>query len=151
MRFRKMVPADRPVVESLSVNEFQSAFVEPISETLATTVSQRENYVMDEEGRVVGFFQIDSTSGTQSVDNCLELHEFMIGRSHQGKGYGRRFAEALPEFLKSAYPTWTGVCLTVNCKNAAAKRLYELAGFVETGNVKAEGGSGPQFIMCRVI
>ncbi|MER8602097.1 GNAT family N-acetyltransferase [Mesorhizobium sp. M1339] len=133
------------------MNEIQCAFVEPIGETLATTANQRENYVMDEEGLVVGFFQIDSTSGTQSVDNCLELHEVMIGRSHQGKGYGRQFAEALPEFLRSAYPTRSGVCLTVNCKNAAAKRLYELAGFAETGNVKAEGGSGPQYIMQSVF
>lgn len=151
MLLREMKDIDRLTVEKLTVTKAQCAFVDPIAETLINTATLREHYVMEEKGEIVGFFQVDSTSGNQCVGNHLDLHEVLIDISHQGKGYGREFAVLLPDFLKQKYPTWGGVCLTVNCKNTLAKRLYECAGFVETGGLKTEGRSGTQYIMRRPI
>lgn len=149
MLLRRLEDDDRPVVAKLSVRSEQEAFVEPLPETLAATAMDRDNYVMEADGAVVGFFQIDSTSRTQCVPDCLELHEVCVDGSAQGQGHGRSFVEALPLFLRETYPGWDGVCLTVNCRNERAKRLYELGGFEATGELKEEGRSGPQFIMCR--
>ena len=151
MRLRQLEDRDREAVESLTVSREQAAFVEPLAETLATTARERDNYVMDAGGVVVGFFQIDCTSGRQCMSGCLELHEVCVDQARQGQGYGRAFVEALPVFLNETYPEWDGVCLTVNCRNESARRIYELGGFQATGELKREGRSGPQFIMHRKL
>ena len=87
----------------------------------------------------------------QSVETYLELHEVIIDWRHQGKKYGKAFVEILPSLLKAEYPNWRGVCLTVNCRNKEAKRLYEYGGFTDTGELKLDGPSGPQHIMRRLL
>lgn len=145
---RRMQETDRPVIEKFTVQTEQTAYVEPLKETLAN-VEQRVNFVIDNDGIAVGFFQIDKSSGLQCVANHLELHEVSIDQSQQGKGYGKAFVAALPEFLQRGFPEQNGVCLTVNCRNHNAKRLYELGGFIDTGRLKQDGPSGPQYIMRR--
>ncbi len=147
IELRQFLTADRAVVLGLSVTGPQAAFVEPIAETLSTTALQRDNFVIAADGAIVGFFQIACSSGAQKIANTLELHEVIVDASHQGKGYGKVFVFALKEFLRSEYPKWDAVCLTVNCKNKKAYRLYELGGFTDTGELYFEGRSGPQHVM----
>ena len=142
---RRYLAADRPAVLGLSVTDPQAAFVEPMAETLSTTALQRDNFVIAADDGVVGFFQIDCSSGAQRIANSLELHEVIVDASHQEKDMA--FVFALQDFLRREYPVWDDVCLTVNCKNMGAYRLYELGGFTDTGELYLEGRSGPQHVM----
>ena len=150
VQLRRYTSADKPTVEQFEVTNAQAPFVEPIRDTLAMG-AVRDSFVIEDDGEPVGFFQIDYASATQSVEAHLELHEVMIDRRHQGKSYGKAFVEALPSLLTAEYPDWRGVCLTVNCRNEKAKRLYEHGGFTDTGDLKLDGPSGPQYIMRREI
>jgi len=147
IKLRRYLTADRPAVMGLSVTDPQAAFVEPIAETLSTTALQRDNFIIAADDGVVDFFQIDCSSGAQRIADALELHEVLVDASHQGKGYGKVFVFALKNYLRSEYPVWDAVCLTVNCKNMGAYRLYELGGFTDTGELYHEGRSGPQHVM----
>ena len=149
-QLRRYTSADKPTVERFEVTSAQAAFVEPLRETLAMA-AERDNFVIEADGEPVGFFQIDHASATQCVKAHLELHEVTIDWRHQGKKYGKAFVESLPRLLNAEYPDWRGVCLTVNCRNDKAKRLYEHGGFTDTGELKLDGPSGPQYIMRRAI
>ncbi|WP_419902843.1 N-acetyltransferase family protein [Kiloniella sp.] len=151
MQIRNYKDDDWAALATFKVTDAQTEFVEPIIETLRTTSLTRDNFVMEKNGRIIGFFQIDSTSNSQCIANHLELHEVFIDHSQQGKGYGQEFILALAPFLKGKYPKSSGVCLTVNCRNTKAIRLYEFGGFVDTGDLRTEGKAGPQFILRKVI
>ena len=148
VQLRRFSSDDKPIVEQFKVAAEHRLFVDLVSETLASG-HERDNFVIEVDNVPVGFFQIDHSSGSQTLDHHLELHEVLIDRNQQGHGYGRSFIEKLPDFLKSEYPGWQSVCLTVNCKNLSAKRLYELGGFADTGDLELGGRSGPQHIMRR--
>ena len=150
VQLRRYTSADKLIVGQFEVTSAQAPFVEPIQDTLAMG-TDRDNFVIEGDGKPVGFFQIDHVSATQSVEAHLELHEVMIDRRHQGNAYGKVFVEALPRLLKAQYPDWRGVCLTVNCRNTKAKRLYERGRFTDTGELKLDGPSGPQHVMRRAI
>ncbi|MGI9464598.1 MAG: GNAT family N-acetyltransferase [Aestuariivirgaceae bacterium] len=147
IKLRAMTEADRDAVLRLQVSPEQGAFVDPLVETLATTALRNDNYVMEAAGEIVGYFQIDSSSGKQTMADNLELHEVLIDVAHQGKGYGKLFIQQLRAFLTETYPDWSSVCLTVNCRNTHAYRLYAFGGFIDTGDLYLEGRSGPQHIM----
>jgi len=144
---RKLRENDRVSVLGLAVTDSQSAFVEPLAETLSANAPRHDNFVITAGDDIVGFFQIDSTSGAQKIPGTLELHEVSIDARRQGKGFGRAFIVALRTFLQDAYPDAPAVCLTVNCRNRKAYRLYQLGGFEDTGDLHHEGRSGPQHIM----
>lgn len=147
VRMRKMTDDDRVTVLSLSVAAEQSAFVDSIADTLSMTGPVRDNYVVLADDTIVGFFQIDCSSGNQRIPHSLEVHEVAIDATHQGKGYGRSFICGLKSFLKHEYPHSKSACLTVNCRNGKAIGLYELGEFVDTGNLYHGGRSGPQHVM----
>jgi len=150
VQLRRYTGVDKPTVEQFEVTSAQAAFVEPLRETLEMG-AHRDCFVIEADGEPVGFFQIDHASATRSVEVHLELHEVTIDWRHQGKKYGKAFVEMLPRLLNAEYPDWRGVCLTVNCRNKKAKRLYEYGGFTDTGELKLDGPSGPQHIMRRAI
>lgn len=144
---RQMTAADREAVLLLDVTKEQSAFVDPISDTLAQSSSLRDNHVVVAEDLVVGFFQIDDTPESQRIAGSLELHEVRIAAAHQGKGFGKQLLASLPPYLRSTYPDWASVCLTVNCRNKRAYHLYLLGGFADTGETFHGGRSGPQHVL----
>ena len=144
---RRMREEDRPSVLALTVTDDQAAFVDPAADTLAGSASWQDSCVIEADGTVVGYFQIDVSSGRQTVPGAIEVHEVFIDARHQGRGYGKVFARLLKPFLQQTYPEATLACLTVNCKNRHAYRLYAYGGFVDTGDPYHEGRSGPQHIM----
>ena len=147
VKMRRMTAGDRDAVLALKVSDDQTAFVDPIAETLSDRAPRCENFVIETQGVIVGFFQIDNSSGRQTIPESLELHEVAVDARHQGKGYGKAFILGLRKFLKDEFPEWPSACLTVNCRNPTAYRLYELGGFVDTGRLHLAGRSGPQHIM----
>lgn len=144
---RPMQDADRPAVSALAVSGDQLAYVDPPDDTLARPGPAWEPFVIEADGRVIGCFHVDSSSGEQTIPDALEVHEVLIDASQQGKGYGKAFARALPGLLRDSYPGRRTACLTVNCKNPGAYNVYLHGGFVDTGEIYPHGRSGPQFIM----
>lgn len=144
---RPFEESDRAAVLRLTVTEAQRAYVTPIPETLENSALRRDNYVIEAEGALVGFFQIDRVAPGPALPDHLELQEVTIDARHQGKGYGRAFMAALAAFLRTGYPDWHQICLTVDFRNDPAFRLYRSAGFEDTGEITERGGGAPQRIM----
>jgi len=76
--------------------------------------------------KIVGFIMYDVEAGEASI------YRFMIGRKHQGKGYGRAaLAHALDEIR--ATPGVKKVSIGYMPENPVAKSFYANFGFAEVG------------------
>lgn len=151
VKLRRMMGADMTQVLDLEVTMDQRAFVDPVDETLGINECHRDNFVIEADNTIVGFFQIDRSSKRRKVTGFLELHEVQIDTRYQGKGFGKTFVKSLKKCLMREYPGTPGVCLTVNCKNMQAYELYKLGNFIDTGELYTKGKSGPQHIMRCVL
>lgn len=146
----RMSSAERDQVLQLRVDPSQMRFVEPIEETLSQENILRESHVMLADGNVVGFFQIDTENEHRfeaALPKELELHEVIVDTKYQGRGYGAAFLEQLPLYVRTAYPGWDTLALSVNCLNERAHALYVRGGFSDTGEIFKLGQSGPQYVM----
>lgn len=144
---RRMTTHDHAPVAALVVGSEQLQFVEPMPLTLETTALQRDNFVIETDEGIAGFFQIDTRVPDYVRLPLLELCQVVIGQRFQGRGLGKRFVARLPELLEREYPDAPGIVLTVNCRNKMAHHVYAASGFKDTGEIYAGGPSGPQHIM----
>ena len=91
-------------------------------------------------GRVIGIAEDDRLIGLALVRDFTDeplgydLQQFMIDRAHQGKGHGTEALGLILDLLRKEgrYPH-VEVC--VNREDAPALRVYEKAGFVDSGYV----------------
>lgn len=148
---RPMLESDRTDVSALVVSDEQLDFVDPLSEALEAHAGDWDDHVIVADDQVVGFFQIDSSRSTPRIPDQLELHEVRIGSVYQGRGYGKAFMTLLGDYLAATYPGWPDVCLSVNCRNETAYRIYQQGGFVDTGEIYHGGSAGPQHVMTRPL
>jgi ribosomal protein S18 acetylase RimI-like enzyme len=144
---RRMTPDDQAAANALTVAKEQMPFVEPMPLALNTTDLQRDNFVMESNAEIVGFFQIDTQAPAYIAQPMLELCQVVVDHKHQGRGLGRQFIRLLPALLKQQYPNAPGIVLTVNCRNKMAHHVYAASGFHDTGELYNGGPSGPQHIM----
>jgi len=144
---RRMIKDDRKQVTALAVTGDQLQFVDPMPLTLKTTALKRDNFVIEVDTGIVGFFQVDTRVPDYVRQPLLELCQVVIDRNHQGRGIGGRFIQSLPELLRREYPDAPGIVLTVNCRNKMAYHVYAASGFHDTGEIYQGGPSGPQHIM----
>lgn len=144
---RRMTADDHALTAALVVGSEQLKFVDPMPLTLETTALQRDNFVIEANGEIAGFFQVDTRAPDFARLPLLELCQVVIDQRFQGRGLGKRFVARLPELLEREYPDAPGVVLTVNCRNKMAHRVYAASGFKDTGEIYAGGPSGPQHIM----
>jgi diamine N-acetyltransferase len=81
--------------------------------------------------RLVGFLMYDAGAPDDEPREA-SIYRFMIGREHQGKGYGRAaLAKALDEIR--AIPRVSKISVSYMPDNPAAKPFYGSFGFVEVG------------------
>lgn len=148
---RRIRKGEQALVTALAVSDEQLQFVEPMPLTMKTTALERDNFVIETDAGIAGFFQIDTRVPDYVRQPLLELCQVVIDHNHQGRGIGRRFIESLPDLLRREYPEAPGVVLTVNCRNNMAHHVYTAGGFHDTGEIYEGGPSGPQHIMtmCR--
>ena len=144
---RRMREDEQALAATLAVTSEQLQFVVPMQLTMKTTALERDNFIIETDAGIVGFFQIDTRVPEYVRQPLLELCQVVIDQNHQGRGIGRRFIQSLPELLRREYPDATGVVLTVNCRNKMAHRVYVAGGFRDTGEIYTGGPSGPQHIM----
>ena len=97
----------------------------------------------------VGFFVLHMGGGmsdySTNPNGCL-LRAFSINYKDQGKGYGRRGMDRLPQFIREHFPHVDEIVLAVNLRNVSAKAFYEKCGFIDKG-LKKEGRIGLQYLL----
>jgi RimJ/RimL family protein N-acetyltransferase len=137
--------------------ETLNTFTLPEEQLQFTSLPQK--YEREEEGqhrivirknkKPVGFFLLYTSDFIHScTDNprALLLKALSINKQEQGKGYAGEAMEQLKIFAAETFPGRNEIVLTVNRKNTAAQRLYEKAGFHDTGRRKM-GPAGEQYVM----
>ncbi|MFC7370602.1 GNAT family N-acetyltransferase [Fictibacillus iocasae] len=101
----------------------------------------------------VGFFVLhrsERVSEYSQNSRAMLLTAFSINHTEQGKGFALRAMNQLSEFSRKMYPFCNEIVLAVNKRNIPAQRLYEKAGFLDTGRRKT-GKIGEQLIMSLIL
>ena len=80
---------------------------------------------IEHEGELVGF----TMYGYNEEENFYELCRIMIGRKHQGKGYGTQAIKLVLDEM-SVIEGCKEVYLSTDPKNIVGKHIYEKIGFV---------------------
>lgn len=136
INLQPLTPENFQAVIDLSVAPDQREFV------AANVLSIAQSKVWDayvplaicDGDEAVGF----ALYGRQSSTDWLYIARFMIDHRHQGKGYGRRGLAALIERMRTEH-AGEEIRLSIVPANVGAKRLYESAGFSDTGEVDEDG------------
>lgn len=122
-------------IARLSVNEEQQAFLDrPIG------IIARGYVYRDCHARVLGIADDDQMVGVALVRGldeepaCYDLQQFMIDRRFQNRGYGSQALKLILEMLK-AEGKYRCVEVCVNKADGPALRVYEKAGFEDTGYI----------------
>ena len=122
-------------IARLSVREEQQAFLDrPIGILARGYVYRRCN------ARVIGIAADGQTVGMALVRDldeepaCYDLQQFMIDRCFQNRGYGTKALKLIIGQLQ-AEGKYGCVEVCVNKADAPALRVYEKAGFVDTGYI----------------
>ena len=122
-------------IRKLSVSDSQTSFLDSAVGILARGYVYRDN-----RARVIGIAEDDTIIGVALVKDldeepaCYDLQQFMIDRRYQGKGFG---TEALRLILSELENERKYDCVEVCVKkdDTAALRVYEKAGFADTGYI----------------
>ncbi|HSJ38024.1 MAG TPA: GNAT family N-acetyltransferase [Planococcus sp. (in: firmicutes)] len=109
--------------------------------------------IIHARNEVAGFLELDESDDRKKYSNnpnALLLRGFSVNPKFQGRGIATGSIYALPEFIRSEFPAIDEVVLGVNARNEPAKRLFEKAGFADTGR-RFMRTSGEQVVMCIEI
>lgn len=103
----------------------------------------------------IGFFVLDSGAGRDEYSanpHAVLLRSMSLHPRHQGNGYARTalVPATLDAFIRAHLPACDEIVLGVHHANRAAVRLYQRAGFDDTGRTY-DGLKGLQFIYHRVL
>ncbi len=120
---------------ALSVSDAQKDYLDSALGILARGYVYRQD-----RARVVGIAQDETLIGLALVRDldeapaCYDLQQFMLDARYQGRGWG---TEALRLLLNELGKERKYDCVEVCVKkhDAAARRVYEKAGFVDTGYI----------------
>ena len=122
-------------IARLSVSDEQKAFLDrPIGIIARGYVYRNCN------ARVIGIAESSRVIGVALVRDldeepaCYDLQQFMIDKGFQNKGYGTEALKQIIELLKKD-GKYSCIEVCVNQADTPALRLYEKAGFVDTGYI----------------
>ena len=139
-------------VVRLEVAEEHLPYLAPVAEMLEGEDGAIAAHAIRVGGEIVGFFRLDFDRERVSVyagdGGKCGLRGYLIGRGHQGKGYGLAAIPAVRDLMRRQHPDVAELMLTVNCRNRAAISTYLKAGFRDTGEIYPGGSSGPQHVFC---
>ena len=119
------------MVLSLSVHDEQKGYVSSVAESLAQAYVYGETafpFAVYNDEEPVGFIMM----GYYEAKQYYTLWKFMIDKSFQHKGYGRKALELGILFLKDRFHV-SEIYTRVIPGNDTAKKLYRSVGFAETG------------------
>ena len=119
----------------LTVGEDQKGYLDSVAGILARGYAYRASRArvigIEKDGELIGLALVKDLDEEPA---CYDLQQFMIDRRHQGKGFG---SEALRLILAELAAERKYGCVEVCVKkdDAAALRVYEKAGFTDTGYI----------------
>ncbi|MDO4867792.1 MAG: GNAT family N-acetyltransferase [Clostridia bacterium] len=120
---------------ALTVAPKQQGFLDDAAGILARGyLYRRENvrvWAIEADGEVVGLALVKDMDEAPA---CYDLQQFMIDRRFQNRGYGARALRLILDRLE-AERRYDCVEVCVKRDDLAALRLYEKAGFTDTGYV----------------
>ncbi|KIL49578.1 GNAT family N-acetyltransferase [Jeotgalibacillus soli] len=140
----------RKSVENFMLPPEQAAFTAHPKEALEACKIDpaRLPMVVESNEGAVGFFVLHKGDGPRPYTkdpNAILLRAFSIDYHEQGKGYATMAMQEVVEFVRSNDPAVSRIVLGVNLQNKHAQRVYEKAGFIDTGE-QYIGKHGPQHI-----
>ena len=142
---------NRDGIVRLEVAEEHLPYVAPAAEMLEGEDGAISAHAIRTGGEIVGFFRLDIDRERVSVyagdGGKCGLRGYLIGRGHQGKGYGLSAIPAIRDLMRRQHPDVAELVLTINCRNRAAISAYLKAGFRDTGGIHLRGGSGPKHVL----
>ena len=117
----------------LRVKPEQEGFVASNAASIAQSKfhTYLECYGIYDGDHMVGF----SAFGKNPADGTIWIVRHMVADQYQGKGYGKAGLQALIEYMQAKYQCKT-IFLDVSPENQIAIRLYENAGFKNTGKIQ---------------
>ncbi len=133
MEFRKIDKSNYQDCILLKVDESQERFVADNTRSLVEAAFEDGLYTLGiyHEDEMIGFvlYDYDETFPGWSMSR------FMIGKQHQGKGYGK---QAVIEFLDrfKAQHDADKIYISVSLDNPVARKLYSNIGFEETKEIE---------------
>lgn len=133
---------------SFELPEEQEQFTALPKDVMESGEGQFPVVIVKNNDNPVGFFILHATKRVKEYsDNphAMLLTALSINYLQQGKGYAGKSMAQLHSFLKRQFPSCCEVVLAVNRRNLAAQKLYEKAGFQDTGRRKM-GKIGEQYI-----
>jgi GNAT superfamily N-acetyltransferase len=147
----------RPALLRLRVLPTQLEYVGAIDSLLADAAlcPDSEPMAILLGDKPVGYYRIEasarSVAGHDFAMPALGLRAFLIDAEWQGRGIATLALTALVADLVVRHPGARLLVLTVNRSNHAALRLYQRAGFHDSGELYHGGRSGPQHLMLRAL
>lgn len=109
--------------------------------------------IIHARNETAGFLELDESDDRKKYSNnphSLLLRGFSVNPKFQGRGIATGSIYALSDFIRAEFPAIDEIVLGVNARNKPAKRLFEKAGFEDTGR-RFMRTSGEQIVMCMRI
>ncbi len=150
IKIEKLRSSHFDAVKKISLADEQVKFAGTAEEFLLDASETTHLHVIKSDDVITGYFKLDiaySSNYPFCPKTGLGLRAFVIDKNQQGKGIGTNAVKALFSYLKSNYPNYSSIYLTVNCKNPVAKVCYLKGGFKDIGEKYLGGAAGPQYIM----
>lgn len=137
-------------VSHIAVQPDQEKFCGTIGEHFSNLNPDFDFHIVLRDDVVVGFFKTDRAfhkSYPFARAGEIGVRGVMIDASEQGKGTGRAAMALLPAYARGLYPQATGLVLSVNTVNPAARAVYLAAGFVDEGELHHGGLVSAQHVL----
>ncbi len=144
----------RQELEQFELEEEQEKFTAPPSRVFDTLQDSNRHFTLILRGeKAVGYFVLHEKEGPIEIGShaqALLIRALAINKTEQRKGYALAAMTLLPDFVRRQFTDITELVLIVNHANLPAQRLYQKAGFTDTG-IRRNGKIGLQYIFHRIL
>ncbi len=132
--FRKMTPADLPIVSELDAKCFDNdAWSDGFF--MAELRGKNSRYIVGElDGKII------ANAGVEIFMDEAEMTTFAVSPEFQGRGFGKKLLEEIIHVAKKFGAT--SMILEVRCSNIPALHIYQKFGFRKIGRIKNYYGDG---------
>ncbi|MCF6161088.1 GNAT family N-acetyltransferase [Furfurilactobacillus milii] len=106
------------------------------------------------EDQLAGFFCLHIHKGPLEIGGNVKtdvlLRALSIDERFRGQGISLTAMNLVSTFVNVLFPNVTRIILAVNQRNVPAQRLYQKAGFRDTG-IHRVGKIGPQYVLFKMV